>query len=194
MKISHSISNLPTLGLVSLTALALTACGEKAGDDGSDEGSASASLDPKIESVFLSSEPGGALSVIEARKRAEPGTALTVTGRIAGAMEPFSADYATFVLADESLMTCERNPGDSCQTPWDACCVDPKDIAASRLTVQILGEDGRPIDRSLKSVHDLAELDTLVVTGTVADGSSEQNLILNADGIFPKPEKEGKGS
>ncbi len=176
------------LAMAGASALFLfAACGEKTPTDpvSGDSGSAG-STDPRIEAVFVDTEPAGAVSVIESRKRAEPGTTLTVTGRIAGAMEPFSADYATLVLADDSLMTCERNPGDGCSTPWDACCVDSKTLAASRLTVQVTGEDGRPIGQSLKEVQGLKELDTLIVTGTVAEGSGEENLILNATGIYPK--------
>ena len=146
----------------------------------------SAATDPHIEAVFLDSAPEGAVSVLETRKKVEPGATITVSGRIAGAMEPFSAEYATLVLSDDSLETCEKNPSDSCKTPWDACCVEPKTIAASRITVQVLGEDGRPVGQTLKQVRGLKELDGLVVTGTVAEGSSAENLILNATGIFPK--------
>jgi len=147
---------------------------------------ASVVTDPKIEAVFLDSAPEGAVSILETRKKVEPGATITVTGRIAGAMEPFSGDYATLVLSDDSLETCEKIPGDACKTPWDACCVEPKTIAASRITVQILGEDGRPVGQTLKQVRGMKELDSLIVTGTVAEGSSETNLILNATGIFPK--------
>ena len=171
-----------------LFALVQTAC-DKADSPGEPNASPSAateSASPEIEATFVDSEPADAVSVIEARRSVEPGSTLTVTGRIAGAMEPFSADYATFILADETLETCERIPGDSCPTPWDACCVEQKTIAASRLTVQVVGEDGRPIGQSLKEVSGLKELDGITVTGTVAEGSSEENLILNATGIYPK--------
>ncbi|MDF1740259.1 MAG: hypothetical protein P1U86_13950 [Verrucomicrobiales bacterium] len=168
-----------------MIALSQFSC-KKAGTETSTENAAAPAADPQIEAVFLDAAPEGAVSVIESRKKAEPGTTITVKGRIAGAMEPFSADYATLVLSDDSLETCEKNPSDSCKTPWDACCVEPKTISASRLTVQVLGEDGRPVGQTLKQVRGLKELDSLVVTGTVAEGSSDENLILNATGIFPK--------
>ncbi len=177
----------PIIAACGLFALALNSCEKATTPDESGESSASTkAADPKIEAVFVDAAPEGAVSVLESRKKAEPGSTITVVGRIAGAMEPFSKDYATLVLADDSLMTCERNPGDGCTTPWDACCVEPKTIAASRLTVQIVGDDGRPVGQSLKEVRGLKELDGLIVTGTVAEGSNEENLILNATGIFPK--------
>lgn len=165
-----------------LLALSQFSC-EKAADSGN---SSTADVNPGVEAVFLDSAPEGAVSILETRKKVEPGATITVSGRIAGAMEPFSTDYATFVLADESLETCEKIPGDACKTPWDACCVEPKTIAASRITVQVLGDDGRPLGQTLKQVRGLKELDSLIVTGTVAEGSSEENVILNATGIYPK--------
>lgn len=176
-----SITRLSLLSLAGAALLAVTACSKESTNDES----AAVVADPQIEAVFLDAAPEGAVTVLESRKKVEPGTAVTVSGRIAGAMEPFSKDYATLVLADESLMTCEKNPGDGCSTPWDACCVAPEKIAASRITVQIVGEDGRPVAQSLKQVRGLKELDGLIVTGTVAEGSSEENVIVNATGIFP---------
>jgi len=160
-------------------ALALSACGEKSGDT-------AAPADPRLEAVFLADEPAGAVSVIEARKSPAPGTEVTVIGRVAGAMVPFSNDFATLVLADETVMTCDRKPGDSCPTPWDACCVEPKELAASRLSVQVNGADGRPIGATLKGVKGLKELDRIVVKGKVAPESSAENLIVEAAGIFRK--------
>lgn len=160
-------------------ALALSACGEKKSE-------IAAPSDPRVEAVFVATEPAGAISVIEARKNPAPGTEITVIGRVAGAMEPFSKDFATLVLADDTVMTCDREPGDACPTPWDACCVDPKALAASRLSVQVNGTDGQPIDSTLKGVKGLKELDQIVIRGKIAPGSNAENLIVEATGIFRK--------
>lgn len=180
-------TNPTSLLITALAAISLSSCGEKTTPSEENATTSTAPANPALEAAFVDSEPEGAISVVEARKQAQPGTTLTVTGRIAGSHDPFSADFATLILADDALRTCERIPGDSCSTPWDACCVDPKEIAAQRLTIQVVGEDGRPVGQSLKSVNGLTELDTLVVTGTVAEGSSAENLVLNATGIFAKP-------
>lgn len=174
------LMNYSLIAACGFLALSQTSCEKSAGPE------TSVATDPQIEAVFLDSAPEGAISILEARKKVEAGATITVSGRVAGAMEPFSAEYATLVLSDDSLETCEKNPSDNCKTPWDACCVEPKTIAASRITVQILGEDGRPVGQTLKQVRGLKELDSLVVTGTVAEGSSAENLILNATGIFAK--------
>lgn len=137
-----------------------------------------------LNTVFVDSAPQGALSVHEARERIEPGAILTVQGRVAGSKEPFSEHYATLLLADNSLETCDNRPGDSCSTPWDACCMPQETIAKARISVQVVGTDGRPISETLKGVHGLTELDPIVVTGTVAEGSTRDNVILNAAAIY----------
>lgn len=182
MKTEIKTRSLITAGFALAFSLALSGCGEEK----TEETEAAATENTSLEAVFLESAPDGAVSVLKARESVNPGDTITVSGRVAGAMKPFSDHYATFVLADETLETCERIPGDNCKTPWDACCVEPKTISASRITVQVIGSDGRPVKSSMKGINGLEELDDLVVTGTVAEGSNAENLILNATGIYPK--------
>lgn len=165
-------------------ALALASCGDSGSSSGSAESSKPA--DPRVEAVFLSDAPAGAVSVLEARKAPQPGSEITVTGRVAGAVEPFSEDFATLMLVDDSVETCDRMPGDTCETPWDACCVEPKALAGARLSVQVNDESGKPIPATLKGAKGLKELDPVVVTGKVAPGSTADNLIINATGIYRK--------
>lgn len=174
--IRHSI-------LLAAVGMALVSCGDS-GSSGSAEVSAPA--DPRVEAVFLAQEPAGAVPVLEARKAPQPGSEITVTGRVAGAVEPFSKDFATLMLVDDTVETCDRTPGDTCETPWDACCVEPKALAAARLSVQVIDENGKPIPATLKGAKGLKELDPLVVTGKVAPGSTAENLIINATGIYRK--------
>ncbi|MEX2577976.1 MAG: hypothetical protein WD342_02870 [Verrucomicrobiales bacterium] len=176
---------LPAL-LAGAFALALSACGDRDESADSADSAATTEVDPRIESIFLDEEPEDAVSVVEARKEVRPGSEITVVGRVAGAMEPFSEDYSTLVLADKSLMTCEQNPDDACETPWDACCVEPKTIAASRVSVQVSSDEGRPVEQSLKGVNGLTELDEIVVTGTVNENSTAENVVIDATGIFRK--------
>ena len=112
------------------------------------------------------------------------GDTIAVVGKIAGAMHPFTEGFATAVVSDIALETCELIPGDNCETPWDACCVDKDIIKASRLTIQVVGEDSRPIAQSLKGVNGLTELDPIVVSGTVAEGSTAENLIVNVSSLY----------
>ena len=173
------------LTAAALAASFLSACKEP--DEGSKETSTGAAMvDPKISAVFVDAEPADAVVVSELRKAAKPGDTVTLVGKIAGAKNPFTDGFATAVVSDIALETCDLIPGDECPTPWDACCADPDHIKAVRLTIQVLGDDGRPVTQTLKGVNGLKELDPIVVTGTVAEGSNEDNMIVNVSGLFQK--------
>jgi hypothetical protein len=187
MKTTHTITTRSNLGPCAIAGVSLALALAFAGCGKAPEASETALQQQTvslINTVFVDSAPQGALSVHEAREQIEPGAVLTVEGRVAGSTEPFSEYYATLLLADDSLETCDRRPSDSCSTPWDACCVPQETIAKARISVQVVGTDGRPISETLKGVRGLAELDTLIVTGTVAEGSTRENVILNASAIY----------
>jgi len=189
-----TIQTTTTLTAALAFALFASGCGEsETGDSGGSGGygdagsqSQSESADPAIEAAFVESEPENAISVREARKKAQPGDEIVVAGKIAGAISPFVDGYATVVLADRGLRTCDMTEDDRCPTPWDACCVDPDTIKASCLTIQVVGEDGRPVAQSLEGVRGLKEMDELVVSGAVAEGSTKKNLILNVEKLYRK--------
>lgn len=137
-----------------------------------------------LEAVLLSEKPSDALSVADAFANPTPGTAVTITGEVMGRMEPFIENRAMLVLGDPTKITpCNRNHDDGCQTPWDVCCDDPEVIKISVATIQILGEDGRPLKQGLKGLGGIQELTTLTVVGEVAEGSNAENLLINASGI-----------
>lgn len=175
------------LALPFALSLLLTSCGDSGSEsEDGDSANAESSVNPKIQAVLLDSAPEGAIPVSEARKSAKPGDTVTVTGKVAGAMNPFTEGYATLILSDQTLETCDLIPGDECPTPWDACCADPEHIKAVRLTLQVVGEDGFPIAQGLKGVSGMKELTSLVATGTVAEESTAENLIVNVTGLFAK--------
>lgn len=174
-------------GAIVLAALGmgfLTSCGEREEETPVSEEASGGASQPRIADVFLSEKPTEATPVLSLRKVAKPGDQVIVSGKIGGAMKPFTEGFATFVLADRSLRTCDLIPEDECPTPWDACCADPEVIKAARLTVQIVDGDNVPIEKGLRTVNGLSELDELVVVGEVAEGSNADNMIVNATGIF----------
>lgn len=173
------------LTLLTICSLALFSCSGETGGEGS---VAEAPADPAhFPDLFLAKAPAGEpVSVLEARQSAQPGEMIVVTGKIAGVLHPFTRGYASVVLADESLRTCDLIPGDECPTPWDACCIPPEEVKSQRMTIQVPGPDGLPVARSLKGVKGLSELNSLVVTGMVNENSSPDNLILDLTGIYRK--------
>lgn len=168
----------PTL---TVTLLTLTSCKPKA----SEASNSSASENSSSLSRYLLAEPPiHAVSVSQLFANPTPGTEVIVTGEVIGRLEPFVEGRAMVVLGDPSKITpCNRNPDDQCETPWDVCCDDPEVIKKSIATIQIVDEMNRPLKQGLKGLGGLRELSTLTVVGTIAEGSNDNNLLINASGI-----------
>ncbi len=173
-----------TLTLTVCSALALISCGEKKAT----ETTGTPATGTSLEAVIVPSEPAGALSITEVRKAVEVGKEVTLAGKVMGRKDPFVDGRALVTLGDPAIITsCELRPGDGCPTPWDVCCDDNDAIKAATATIQVVDQDGKPIKQGLKGVHGIKELSKLVVKGTIAEGSSADNLLVNATAIFVKP-------
>ena len=136
--------------------------------------------------LVLASAPEGAQDVAEVKRDAAAGKEVVVKGVVAGAKEPIAENRAVFTLADASLDTCDKTPGDSCETPWDACCAEPGTIAAKSVSVQVVGADGKPLKTGLKGAAGLAPLQRVVVKGKVrsVEGEGDKRIVtLDAGGI-----------
>lgn len=177
MKIDTSVK-LTLLAAASLFA----ACGES--DKSSADATAAAPPLPEIAAVLSETAPAGAVSVVEARKSAQAGAKITVEGIVAGTMSPFADGFASVVLGDVAIQTCDKIPGDECPTPWDACCADPDVLKGQRLTLQVPDAEGRPVAQSLKGISGLAEMDRLTAEGTVAPSSTPENLVINVTRLY----------
>lgn len=179
------------LSLGTLAVVALTSCGDR----NSAEDTNAPDKDSALSAVFLQDAPTGATSISEARKDPTPGRTVTISGEIMGAMDPIVEGRALVVIGDPTTLTpCNRNPGDTCETPWDVCCDDPEVIKASIATIQVVDADGRPLKEGLRGLEGLKELSYLTVTGTVAEGSNADNFLVNATGIHVAAESPYKGA
>ena len=181
-----------------LAAFALSSCGkEKTTTDTNDDSANSSSS--ALSSILLDTAPTGAVSITEARKNPEPGTEVVIAGKVMGKLDPFVKGHALVVLGDPAKITsCDLIPGDECPTPWDVCCDDPDVITASIATIQVVDDRGTPVKEGLKGLGGMKELSSLVVKGTVAEGSNANNFLLNATGIHvamaePTKENPAKG-
>ena len=140
--------------------------------------------------LFSTTPLANAVDVAQAKRSAQPGDSVVLRGQIGGVQQPFLEGYAGFVLADEQVLFCnEMGMEDGCPTPWDACCEDTDTLQASRATVQFLNTDGTPLPVTLKGQNGLKELQTVLVSGIVAEQSTPQNLIINATRLYPVPNK-----
>lgn len=141
-----------------------------------------------LEALIVDSEPSDAIGIFEAQDAAKAGEQITVTGKVMGRRDPFVEGTAMFILGDPNQITsCDQIAGDNCSMPWDVCCDDPEVIKQSVATIQAVDVNGKLIKQGFKGVAGITELSKLVVTGTVADGSNADNLIINATNIYVLP-------
>ena len=137
-----------------------------------------------LAAFFTDTAPQGAKAIHVARTDAKPGDELTLSGLVMGTMEPFVSGRAAFVLGDpEKLTPCNQRPDDECETPWDVCCDSKEDKRIGTATVQVIGDDKRVLKTAIEGVGGLAKLSSVVVKGTVAEGSTADALVINATAI-----------
>lgn len=141
-----------------------------------------------LKAVIGATVAGEAKSIHMARESAKPGDAITVAGRVMGAQNPFVEGRAAFILGDPALLTpCNERPDDHCQTPWDNCCDSKENKKRGTATIQIVDAEGRVLKEPIEGVEGIAKLSRLVVSGTVATGSTPDLLIINATAIDSAP-------
>ena len=133
----------------------------------------------------LAAAPAGEPKAIHAiRASVQPGDEITVSGRIMGSSKPFVDGRAVFILGDPEVLTpCNEIPGDGCESPWDTCCDSPEDKKRGTATVQIVDADGRVLKEAVEGVGGLEKLAHVTVAGKVAEGSSADLLLINAQAI-----------
>jgi hypothetical protein len=160
---------LPTL----LTVLA--ACGgeptespEPSGDD-----AASAAL-PE---TFWSTETVDAVDVFDLREGVPDGDRVVVRGTVQGFVDGFAA----FNLVEDTLLSCDERPGDTCETPWDYCCTPKEDLVRGTALVEF-HDAGGPGAWELKGFHGIDLLSEVVVSGTLHVDEAA-NLRIVADSI-----------
>jgi hypothetical protein len=158
-------------------AMALIGCGE-----GNSEGETT-SQSSTSPTWLLVSAPEDARSVVEAKSQATEGETIVLRGRIGGRALPMSDDSPVFTVMDLSIPHCGETAHDSCPAPWDYCCETPETIAAHSATVQVVGDDGRPITQSL-TASGLSPLDEVIVVGTVGARPNERVLTVKATGVY----------
>ncbi len=170
--------------LSAVTSIALISC-DKPAESNNDAATQSAVNVDLLSSIITDQAPENALSITEVRKTIEIGKEITLTGKVMGDLNPFVEGRAMVLLGDPNIITsCDLRSGDHCKTPWDVCCDEPEVVKASIATIQILDQDGRSLKQGLKGVSGIKELSNLIVTGSIAKGSNDNNLLVNATNIY----------
>ena len=133
------------------------------------------------ERFLLNEEPEGVLDVAEARAAALQGERIAVRGIVGGSPTPFVNGLAAFTLVDPGLVNVCLDEDDHCPTPWDYCCVDPKRLLESSVTVEF--RDGTaPVPAGARGFHGLDHLSQVVVAGR-AELDARGNVTVVATGL-----------
>ncbi len=136
--------------------------------------------------IMLSSAPADAKPLGEVKKSAKKGDKVTFVARVGGTKHPFVDGRATMIVIDSSLAACDALEDDDCATPWDYCCEPRESKTANSATVQIVGDDGKPLALSLKGQGGIEELVTITVVGVVTEKNDEGLMVVNASGVHVK--------
>jgi hypothetical protein len=130
--------------------------------------------------MIVATAPADAKGIIELKGTAKDGDEVVVRGVVGGTEDPVAANQAIVTLVDAGVTTCDKMEGDTCKTPWDACC--EKDLATKVATVQVLGADGKPLKGSL-SAAGVKPLKQVVVAGKARVPADGKALIIEASKI-----------
>ncbi len=139
---------------------------------------------PALLQILNTAPQGDPTPIHLIRTTAKPGDEITINGKIMGNANPFVEGRSIFILGDKEILTaCNDVEGDECDTPWDNCCDLPEERKRGTASVQVVDADGRVLKESVEGVNGLAKLADVTVTGTVAEGSSADLLLINAKAI-----------
>lgn len=169
-----------TIALTLIAGCALTGCNESSSTT-STGGSSSAA--PTSSTWRLTAMPEGAVTVRQAKDSASEGDTLAIRGIIGGRMDALATETATFVMIDDAVHNpCVADEDDHCPTPWDYCCTPLEDRQANMATVQLVDENGAPMEFDL-TAQGISPLDQVVVVGTVAARPDPRILTIRATGL-----------
>jgi len=134
--------------------------------------------------LIITTEPAGAVGVIEARKSATVGTRVAVIGRIGGSRSPFVSTRAIFTIVDPSLKSCaETGEEDHCPRPWDYCCEDKTALAQAIASIEISDASGAPLAISADAGGTLKPLMLVAVEG-VLQSTEGGSFLIRADHVY----------
>jgi len=141
------------------------------------------------EGLMLARRPLGAVGVATARVGVRPGEPISVIGRIGGSRSPIVSNRAVFTLVDPAMKCClETGDEDHCPRPWDYCCSDRAQLAASMATIEICGPDGKPLAVSLEKEGTLTPLTLIAVNGVLEAPDASGAFVIRAKGIYLMPD------
>jgi hypothetical protein len=156
-----------------LLLVVAAACGK--GEDAPPPSPGGSATAPAVSAYSLPDDPGAAVPVAEAKADA-PKDDVVVVGRVREMLK----GRAGFQMIDASIPYCGQEEMEGCETPWDYCCKDPKQVRDNTILVRVRDASGRTV--AVDRIPELRNLDLVAVRGRlVKDGSDVE---LHATGWF----------
>lgn len=168
------------LPVLLLATVVFAGCSTEAPPTSNDNEAASAPAEQAA--WILEVAPDGATEVAELKKTAKEGDSIVVRGIIGGSRAPIIEGAAVFTVMDRAVPDCSAKGDDHCKYPWDYCCETPESKVANSATIQVVGEDGKPLAIDV-GPHGLAPSSDIIVVGTVGPRPNDAVLVINASGI-----------
>ena len=132
--------------------------------------------------LMLTAAPSGAQPLSAVKPAAKVGDVVTFEGQLAGQKQIFVDGAATMLVGDRTLEVCA--PDEGCPKPWDCCCTPIDTRRELSATVQVVGDDGKPLPVTMRGLGSLEEMKRVVVTGTVSQKNDGGVMVVDASGIY----------
>jgi hypothetical protein len=132
---------------------------------------------------LLTSEPSGALPVLDAREELACDGSVTLVGMVGGAPAPLSKSQASFVVADPTLLADDGHDHHECGDDCPFCKRKHESQAQGLALVEIVDEQGVVVPIGAEALFGLAPETTVVVHGQ-AQIDSQGNLVVKAQGLY----------
>ena len=166
-----------TLRLFLVSAMLLMSCVllVACGDNESTATTTTASTPTKV-SFARGADIKDAESVMDISDKKE-GDLVALHGRV----KRITKGFASFVMIDDELEWCGRDPGEDCgcPTPWDYCCADPSAVKLGSITVELRDKAGDVVEADDLG---LRVLDWVAVRGTLAKNEAGGLYLISTDG------------
>ena len=137
-------------------------------------------LDVQRARYVLSTEPQGAVGVLDIRETLEGESDVVVVGRIGGIADPWTRGLATFVIADPAAGLVADNHDEECDCPF---CVQATDETDSLALIQFVDDSGEVLSIDAQTLFRISSDQTVVVSGQ-ARLDELGHLVVSASGLY----------
>jgi len=181
MTLNRNLSFFGLLVIVVFTITTMIGCG---GSDEAEPVTPETTAALPVGLILTSAPAGQPMAVTEVKANATVGDEVIVRVVAGGSVEGvFMDNRAVIKVVDAALDNPCLADDDHCPTPWDYCCTPNEELLPHQATIKVVDAQEKTLGASLRTGR-IEELKTLVVKGVVAPGSDENNLVINASGIF----------